>query len=114
LEKVKLVESPDSLLFLIGLLPAMALGMDWPQPPPPPPIHGRNQGPGTGRQELSKRVTNRHEHKGVLYLSVICHKASRLISDFYTKLRNVLKKEPIGITINVNNWDQKQPHLKSA
>jgi alkaline phosphatase len=23
-------------------------------------------------------------------------------------------QEPIGVKINVNNWDQKQPHLRSA
>ena len=43
-------------------------------------------------RESSKRVTNRHKHKGVLYLNAICLKASiRLISDFYTKQRNAYK-----------------------
>ena len=37
----------------------------------PPSICGRNQGPSTGGQGVSKKVTNRHEHKGVWYLNVI-------------------------------------------
>jgi hypothetical protein len=44
----------------------------------------------TGEQGVGeKRVTNRHEYKGLWYLNVICLKASTsLISDFYTKQRN--------------------------
>ena len=50
-------------------------------------------------------------HKGVWYLDLICLKASTsFTSDFYKKLigTNWDKK------FNVNNWDQNQPHLKSA
>jgi hypothetical protein len=42
-------------------------GLSW-----PPSIRRRNQGPGTGGQGIGEKVTNRQEHKGVLYLNVIC------------------------------------------
>jgi hypothetical protein len=46
-------------------------------------ILGRNQGPGTGGQELEK--IDRHRHKGVLYLNVIL---SKLASDLYITEEN--------------------------
>ena len=42
-------------------------------------------------KELAQ-VTNKHGHKGVLYLDVICLKAStNLISEFYTKQECIQK-----------------------
>jgi hypothetical protein len=68
----------------------------------PPQSAGKIRVPVQVGRELAKRMTNRHGHKGVLYLNVICHKASRLISDFYTKQRNVYKK------LKGANWDKNQ------
>ena len=70
-----------------------------------------------GKELVTKRVTNRHGHRESVYMNVICLKASTsLISDFFTKQKNAYKKlkEPTGIKINVNNWGQKQPHLRSV
>jgi hypothetical protein len=40
-----------------------------------------------------------------------------MLNDSYTKQKNANRKdwqEPAGIKFNVNNWDQKQLHLRSA
>jgi hypothetical protein len=78
---------------------------DQPQlPPPPAPNPQEIRVLDRWAKELAtKSVTNRHGHKGVLYLDVICLKVSTsLISDFYTKQRNAYKK------LTGTNWDKNQ------
>jgi hypothetical protein len=50
-----------------------------------PSISRGNHGPGTGGQGLGDRVTNRHEHKGVLYLNAISQKQAPDIIQKKTK-----------------------------
>jgi hypothetical protein len=73
--------------------------------------------PVIGEQGVGAEGDKQTWTQGTVYLNVICLKVSTsLISDFYTKQRNAYKKLT-GTNwdkVNVNNWDQKEPRLRSV
>jgi hypothetical protein len=66
-----------------------------------PSICRRNQGPSTGGQRVCIKVTNSHGYRESAVSECNVKVCIRLISDFYTKLRNSYKK------LTGTNWEKK-------